>query len=260
MSGNLSLFEAGSAHDNVSWSVIGGSWQGTYTSSLAWSTCYSSAINARTFDQFGQTYGNTTCNPVPSSPPGGGNGGEILTACDASNGCNEPLLINVGNGPYRLTGPEDPVSFDIHADGNPRSIGWTAAGEPIAFLSLDRNGNGTIDDGSELFGNAYPLTNGAPAVNGFDALSQYDVNRDGVIDADDAIWTSLLLWTDLNHNGISEPAELQRISSSEITGIDLTHHWTGRRDASGNYFGYQGHVEVGHGRRACYDVFFVSAP
>ena len=72
MSGNLSLFDSfGATVSNVGWSVLGGSWQGQYVSSLAWATCYSDAINAQTFDQYGQKYGGSTCNPVPPAPPPG---------------------------------------------------------------------------------------------------------------------------------------------------------------------------------------------
>jgi hypothetical protein len=258
MSGNLSLFQAGATFENTTWSVIGGSWQGSNTESLGWSTCYSSAVNAVTFDQFGQSYGGATCNPVPPAPPGGGNGGEILVDCDASSGCAEPLLINLDNGPFRLSGLNDPVLFDMNADGRREPIGWTARYSDVAFLALDRNGNRLIDNGSELFGNASPLPNGTRAANGFDALAQYDANGDGVIDSSDPIWRSLLLWTDRNHNGISERDELAPIASSEVSRIYLSYRWVGRRDSSGNVFGYQGRVVVHHDVRIFYDVFFAT--
>src|SRR6185436_8116447 len=103
-------------------------------------------------------------------------------------------------GEYRLTGSDSPVVFDIEASGTPVRIGWTAAHTDEAFLCLDRNGNGTIDDGSELFGNATPMPGGKPASNGFVALAQYDGNHDAVLDEDDPIWPQLLLWRDLNHD------------------------------------------------------------
>lgn len=176
------------------------------------------------------------------------------------NGCAEPLLIKLDNGPLRLAGLEDPVMFDINANGHPRAIGWTVRGDQTtAFLALDRNGNGVIDDGSELFGNATPLPNGAKAGNGFLALAQYDLNGDGVIDQADPIWASLLLWVDANHDGFSQPSELTPLSASGITRIDLEHHWSGRHDQNGNAFAYQGQMWVGPEVRAVYDVFFVTA-
>jgi hypothetical protein len=162
-------------------------------------------------------------------------------------------------GPYKLTGLGDAVSFDINAVGHRATVGWTARNEEIAFLSFDRNGNGHIDDGSELFGNATPLLQGGRAVNGFEGLAQYDVNGDGVLDAGDTVWDELLLWVDRNHNGVSEPAELTHIGDSSITSIELQHHWTGRRDQSGNWFGYEGHLHEGKRVRSFYDIFFVAA-
>lgn len=261
MSGNLSLFDSYSTRvDNVEWSTLGGSWQGQYVSTLAWDTCYSTGFNAQTFDQFGQKYGSTTCNPKPpsGSPGGGGHLIDCFASPDGTDTCSEPILFNLGDGPYRLSGLDDPVSFDIHADGQRLKIGWTARNASVAFLALDRNGNGKIDDGAELFGNATPLAGGARAANGFEALARYDANGDGAIDAADPVWTSLLLWTDRNHDGVSQPDELQPIAVSEITRILLDHQWTGRRDASGNRFGYQGRARTSSGFRVFYDVFFVT--
>ncbi|HEX3071005.1 MAG TPA: hypothetical protein VHX14_20720 [Thermoanaerobaculia bacterium] len=257
MSGNLSLFDQyGSTVSNDTWSTMGGQWSGSNSGYLEWATCYSSAVNARTFDQFAQKYGNSACNPVGPGPGNNDDDG-VLAKCGADgNGCAEPLLINLDNGPYRLTGLDDPVSFDIHANGQHETMGWTARYASLAFLAMDRNGNGSIDDGSELFGNASRLNNGQRAANGFEALAQYDSNGDGAIDEADPAWSSLLLWTDRNHNGVSDPGELETVASSGLTRIYLAHHWTGRRDASGNSFGYQGQIELEHGRRVCYDVFF----
>jgi hypothetical protein len=186
------------------------------------------------------------------------------SGCPAYQNCNSPIIINLSNGPYQLSGRNQPVSFDIDANGTLDRIGWTAAGAPMAFLALDRNGNGTIDSGAELFGNHTPLRSGV-AANGFDALAQYDANGDGIIDGSDPIWPSLLLWTDLNHDGISQPSELALMSTSTVTAIGLDYHWTGRRDQSGNIFRYQSRVWIDSGGkhatpRPVYDVYFIPAP
>lgn len=196
--------------------------------------------------------------PIPTTGDGGtgGTGGD--TSFDTTGAGSDPLLIAL-HGAYALSGSDDPVSFDINSTGHALQIGWTARDADVAFLALDRNANGTIDDGAELFGNATPLRTGGRASNGFTALAQYDLNGDGVIDASDPIWNDLLLWIDANHNGRCDPGELQHITASSITGIDIDHHWTGRRDQYGNHFGFEGHLHEGKAVRSFYDVFFVTA-
>jgi hypothetical protein len=177
------------------------------------------------------------------------------------NACS-PIVINFDNGGYRLTGADSPVIFDIAATGQPVRIGWTAAGADEAFLCLDRNHNGQIDSGAELFGSATPLKDGTRASDGFKALAEFDDNHDRVIDERDGIWQQLLLWRDLNHDGISQPNELTPVKESSLTAIRLDYHWTGRRDASGNYFRYQAAVVIQAVAnqltpRPVYDIFFV---
>ena len=151
----------------------------------------------------------------------------------------------------------------MSGNGHPVLMGWTAAGTDEAFLWLDRNHNGVVTSGAELFGNFTPLQNGQLARNGFEALAEYDSNHDGVIDSRDSIWSELFLWRDLNHNGISEPAESSRLDASDVTAIDIHDHWTGRRDAWGNVFRYKSLISVrnesGRGVRnePVYDIFFV---
>lgn len=209
---------------------------------------------------------NFVQNPPPPPPDPGHDPNNIVdnSGCPAYQNCNSPIIINMGNGPYQLSGSNQPVSFDIDANGTLNRISWTAAGAPMAFLALDRNSNGTIDSGAELFGNHTPLPGGV-AANGFDALAQYDGNADDVIDAGDPIWSSLLLWTDLNHDGISQASELALLSASAVTAIGLDYHWTGRRDQSGNSFRYESRVWIDSGRkhptpRPVYDIYFIPAP
>jgi hypothetical protein len=82
-----------------------------------------------------------------------------------------PILINLANNGYgRLTSPADGVWFDLTARGSAVRTAWTTADSAMGFLVWDRNNNGTIDDGSELFGNATRRQDGSIAANGFDAL------------------------------------------------------------------------------------------
>jgi len=179
---------------------------------------------------------------------------------------SSPVIINLEKGDYRVTGSNAPVLFDMAGNGHPRPMGWTAAGADEAFLWLDRNHNGKVTSGAELFGNFTPLQNGQLARNGFEALREFDTNVDGVIDERDPIWSRLMLWRDLNHNGISELNEIQPIAGSAVTAIFLNDHWSGRRDTSGSLFKYESLVSIrnasGHGvrKQPVYDIFFVPLP
>jgi hypothetical protein len=176
-----------------------------------------------------------------------------------------PIVINFAHETYRLSGAESPVAFDIRATGQPVRMGWTAPGADEAFLCLDRNHNGTIDSGAELFGNSVLMDDRRHARNGFVALAQYDDDRNAVIDERDPVWSQLLLWRDLNHDGISQSGELAPVAGSRLAAIGLDYHWTGRRDSSGNTFRYEAQVSLSDGaghvyRRPLYDIFFVLYP
>lgn len=169
-------------------------------------------------------------------------------------------IINLSDGPWRLSGADDPVTFDIDADGMPNHITWIGRGEPLAFLALDRNRNGSIDDGGELFGTATLSTTGSPTANGFDALKELDGNGDRLIDQRDAIWTRLLLWTDANHDGISQTAELRPLAQSDVRALRTDYRESSRTDRASNSFRYMSTLQMTQGQRPYYDIFFVSAP
>ena len=87
---------------------------------------------------------------------------------------------------------------------------------------LDRNANGTIDNGIELFGDSTPLTAGGTAVDGFAALAQEDTNADGYVDALDDNFTNLRVWRDLNQDGISQAGELSTLNQVNIVSIQVS--------------------------------------
>lgn len=224
--------------------------------------CYGTTLNVMTdppgpFNDINETWsGDTVCAPPPPPPPP-----RLITLCDdgSNTGTCSPILINLASGVYQLSGKDDPVTFDIDADGRQDRITWTARGSAAAFLALDRNGNSTIDDGSELFGDATPLGLGARADNGFEALKELDTNRDEIVSVLDTRWSALLLWTDANHDGLSQPTELQRIESSAVVSIETGYRWSGRKDSDGNLFRYRGFAQIANNQRPVYDVYFRNA-
>jgi hypothetical protein len=239
---------------------------------IGWSGVVNSTQQTVTFQMPGQDTSltaNFTYLGCGGADPGGDSGGynedlPCFPGIDV-NCYSSPVIINLEKGDYRLTGSNAPVIFDIEGDGHPHPMGWTAAGANEAFVWLDRNHNGKVTSGAELFGNFTPLQNGQLAKNGFEALREFDTNGDGVIDERDPIWSRLMLWLDLNHNGISEPNEILPIAGSGVTSIDLHDHWSGRRDTSGNLFKYESLVSItdssGHTvQRPVYDIFFAPVP
>jgi hypothetical protein len=141
-----------------------------------------------------------------------------------------------------LTDASGGVNFDLRPDGVVDHLAWTSAGSDDAFLALDRNGNGTIDDGTELFGNFTPQPT-SPEPNGFIALAEYDKpmnggNDDGRISSQDTIFSSLRLG---------------------VYAISLSYHDSRRRDSHGNLFRFRAKVFDSHGAhvgRWAWDVFF----
>jgi hypothetical protein len=175
-----------------------------------------------------------------------------------------PILIDIDNEGFELTSQPNGVIFDIYGKGVPIKLSWTSASHRNAFLALDRNGNGIIDSGKELFGN---MTAQPPSdtPNGFLALAEFDKpenggNGDGIIDKRDKIFPSLLLWIDTNHDGVSQPSELHHLAEMGVESIDLKYTESSRTDQFGNRFRYRGRVGMTAARdvdRVIYDVFFV---
>ncbi len=145
----------------------------------------------------------------------------------------DPLVLDLDGDGIETIGPDDPANtiyFDQKGNGVPLRTGWVKPDD--GFLALDRNGNGTIDSGQELFGDSTPLPFGGSAIDGFDALNQEDTNRDGWVDARDARFTDLRIWRDLNQNGVSEADELSTLAELGIAALRVTN--TGNRQALAN--------------------------
>jgi hypothetical protein len=190
----------------------------------------------------------------------------VTPGLDGNCYCGDtPIIVDTRGIGFRLSPPNPGVLFDLAANGHPTTYSWPESGSGNAFLVLDRNGNGTIDDGKELFGNVTPQPNSA-SPNGLLALAEFDKpanggNGDGVIDEKDAVFGKLRLWIDDNRNGKSEPNELYTLPALGITSISLEYKLSERRDEFGNQFRYRAKVSAQDAKpgRWAYDVILVGS-
>jgi len=171
-----------------------------------------------------------------------------------------PIILDLnGDGVIRTVGLSSGVFFDHAADGFAERTGWVAPGDGL--LVWDRNANGAIDSGRELFGSETLLPNGIKAVNGFKALKAFDANGDGVIDANDPVFAQLRVWLDADTNGRTAEGELLTLEEAGVRSINVAYTNSNHVDAQGNAHRQIGSYTTNDGQtRTATDVWVQTNP
>jgi hypothetical protein len=172
--------------------------------------------------------------------------GDRAAADRKYRGDETPIVLSINGGRPRFSDIQNGVLFNLTGSCK-QQIAWPVD-EDAAWLFLDRNGNGTVDDGTELFGNFTPTSSGAAASNGYEALADLDENQDAVIDQHDRVYWHLQLWFDRDRNGLSESNELVSLLDAGVEGLDVVPHLSKFTDQNGNGFRLRAKVygAVGH--------------
>ena len=173
---------------------------------------------------------------------------------------SSPLVLDL-NGDGKLSTPlfGSQTYFDMDGDGFMERTAWVQQGDGL--LAMDRDGDGKIGSGKELFGNFTPLGSGAPARDAFEALAELDENHDGVINADDSAYADLKIWKD-DGDGVTESGELVSMGEAGVESIVVNPWQTllslfdanrdGRLDASDPVFSKMVFKETESGAKLLY--------
>ncbi len=141
-----------------------------------------------------------------------------------------PIVLSFDRKAVHYT--QQGAGFDLTGVGLQVTTDWPTSATP--WLARDRDGNGVIEGGGELFGSATTLESGRFARHGFEALVELDEDGDGALTAFDTAFDSLVVWTDDNHDRVSQPDELKSLTAVGITALSLDMQVRARCDDRGN--------------------------
>ena len=136
----------------------------------------------------------------------------------------DPLIIDLDGNGIETTPLTDGMMMDHDKDGFKELSAWVGGNDGI--LAYDKNNNGVIDNGNELFGDNYEKSDGTIATSGFDALSDLDTNNDGVINSSDENFSNLTI--------IKGDGEYISVEEAGIESINLTYQSKNDLDENGN--------------------------
>ena len=136
----------------------------------------------------------------------------------------DPLLIDLDGDGIETTTIDNGVYFDHGNDGFEELSAWVGVDDGI--LVYDKNNNGVIDNGNELFSDNYTKLDGTQAVSGFDALGDFDSNSDGVINSSDTNFDTIKV--------LKGDGTMMSLSDAGVSSITLLHTNKNVEDANGN--------------------------
>ena len=168
-----------------------------------------------------------------------------------------PLVLDLNGDGISTQSINKGVQFDIFGVDQKVNTGWVTGGDGL--LVMDRNHDGSINGGTELFGEGTNLANGQKAANGYAALAEMDTNGDGVVNSSDTNFSDLMVWVDSNGDGVSQEGELHSLSSLGITQLDLKAQTSTQVD-NGNLIGLTSSYTTSNGAtHEMADVWFATS-
>ena len=186
------------------------------------------------WDTYLQAWVRARCDGEVTLEDPNNDGYPTYTCHDSKGGtweCTTPLVLSFDGTAVQYAPSTHHFALQSgRSDGS--ATDWPTATTP--WLAMDRDGNGTIDSGAELFGSSTRLAGGEPARNGFEALAELDDNVDGVIDSKDSAWCRLMAWSDRNADGVSQKDELVLVRDLGLVAIGLASTVQSRCDENGN--------------------------
>ena len=159
-----------------------------------------------------------------------------------------PLVLDLDGDGIQTLSIDEGVEFDLLNTGEAKvQTGWVSGED--ALLAIDNNGNGIIDDHSELFGGEIG--------EGFAQLASFDSNGDGLVDSSDAGFSDLQVWQDANENALTDAGELLSLDSAGVASLGTAYTNVFNTDAQGNVHGEHGSATLADGSSIdLVDVYF----
>jgi hypothetical protein len=221
--------------------------------------CASSSQTAwRNYPEIGECGGSFCCAGEDQC---NGTSGATWVASTCTCQTSPLIVVMAGGMDGAMTSAERGAPFTMIQRAGPAQWAWPQASQRrVGWLARDRDGDGRIGGGSELYGGATPhsVPPGQPR-HGFTALAEEDSNGDGLVTSEDANYLDINIWFDGNGDGESQSHELVSLQSLGIIQLSTRYQTISKTDQHGNRFEYQSNAIQQAGRHmrflTVYDVY-----